>query len=152
MSVPGNQRLLRLAVSFLECEFYTLDEDEFQNHKVVLNITKNVSSLIAIVSRKQGWLQEEKCPHFREIFFSSPPHCSGQKRKQRLWSQIWNCLQTPPLKIHGQKDSKIPIINLLLINWGSNKSNNLTKINDIHLANILWRLEIMYKSLACCLV
>lgn len=70
---------MRLTISFLECEFYTLDEDEFQNHKVVLSIIENVTSLITHCIKKARSITQGKVSTFQG---GIPPH--PQKRKQRF--------------------------------------------------------------------
>lgn len=63
---------LQLLYLFLDYEFYTLDGDEFQNHKVVLNIIKTVTSLIVLFIKKARSITQGKTSTFHGDIFLPP--------------------------------------------------------------------------------
>lgn len=63
---------LQLLYLFLDYEFYTLDRDEFQNHKVVLNIIKTVTSLIVLCIKKARSITQGKTSIFQGDIFLPP--------------------------------------------------------------------------------
>lgn len=65
-------RDLWLLYLFLDYEFYTLNEDEFQNHKVVLNIIKNVTSPIVFCIKKARSITQGKASTFQGDIFLPP--------------------------------------------------------------------------------
>lgn len=81
---------MRLTVSFLECEFYTLDEDEFQNHRVVLKIIKNATSLITHFIKKARSITQGKMSTFQRGIF--PPPQTPKEKAEALKSD----LELPP--------------------------------------------------------
>ena len=73
---PGHQKLLA-SICFLEYEFYTLNEYEFQNHKVVLNVINNVTSLITYHIQKARSITRGKVSTFQGDIFLPPKEKAG---------------------------------------------------------------------------